>query len=374
MNTTWRNGIWYLLSAVLLVLALSPGVYAQNVPETDILQKAKMYEGLELYEKAVEQYKLFLEQYPRSSRSGEARSAMCMDYLRMGKRQEAQAVWQEQVDAWPRAVYLWPIIQLSYRLQIKAGEDKFLETYGIISAYEDLPANWPSLGKLIWFEHLANTNTTTFINESLKAIIGELDPFADRTQLLLPVMLCQRTYEPLMRTGRLEEARKIHLRLQEIMALKGNPYNWMSDDTLSYYTTLGRCDIKEFSAQMSKHARMLKYDRNPQEAEATLSMFATYYSLAIPGGQIDEPLRVHEMAVKELTRIGDKRLIDSEQASYHGALKSVPFDVVWQRFREAIVAGDLPKAQALAATMKTLAPKDQRTTQAEALLQEKAPK
>jgi tetratricopeptide (TPR) repeat protein len=363
-----------LVCFIILCLALARNGHAQTIPEQDMLRKAQLYEGFEFYDKAIDQYKAFLEQFPKSPKVPEAKAAMCADYLRIKKPDEAYKVWLDLLATTPRPKLLWTIVDTEYGLRMKADEKKARATFEHITYSESFPDTATEIDKLLWFCYQAENNPATFIIEGTKVVLSDAGAFSTPKQLLLPVMLAQRMYEPLMRAGRFEEARQLSQRLSDLLALKNNPYNWMGEDSGTYYPILARLNIDEYSRQMLKRAQILTYDVTPQEAYPEVALINMYYAYAFSAGQVETPIKIHTLAQTELKRLGDQALLQGEAQIYAQQFRNIPLDIIGQQFSAALASKDYAQAKRYLDTLKLAAPDSPVTKKAQELYTAQAPK
>ncbi|HEY3376230.1 MAG TPA: tetratricopeptide repeat protein [Armatimonadota bacterium] len=376
------------------------------------------YMALTQWDKALTALNVLEQQYPQYPYQGKRLSRKAVTLLALGKPDQADRVWNDLLTLGSQPDSVWPVIEAEYqyllRTQGKVATDKFDR----FSTFADLPMGYTVQERLLWFQHLYATKKASFITQGSTAT-GQAN-LQSREALLLPVMLASRLYEPLLKGGAEAEATALRTRMRNALTLFHNPMGWQGVDLLAYIIPLSKYAPDTYVAQMKARVEMLKLPLSPAELTGEVTYIGVFYDFVVFAGRVEGILQVHDVAAKELARIGDPELIQMEQArlrnamtnlagyyyqaanmglamdarkaheiaqaafprlqleslkardesEFNRAMSRLPINGFWQQFKLGLAFDDLPRAQKWLDMMIGCAPDQELTKRAQQLMQQ----
>ncbi|MHB9023515.1 MAG: tetratricopeptide repeat protein [Armatimonadota bacterium] len=376
------------------------------------------YMALNQWEKALTALDVLEQQYPQYPYKGKRLSRKAVTLLALGRSDGADKVWNDLLTLGAIPDTVWPIIEAEYQYLLRTHGKTATEKFARSQTFIDLPMGYTVKERLLWFHYLYSTKRAAFITQALLAT-GPAN-LQSREALLLPVMLASRLYEPLLKQGSEPEATALHKRLQDAIVLFKNPVSWQSWDCLAYYTPVAKYAPDAYVAQMKARVEMLKLPMTHTELLFEVTYIGVFYDYIVYSGRVEGMLQVHEVADKELARIGDPELIQMEQkrlrnamsnlagyyyhaaalgqaaearkaheiaqtafprlglddlkardeSEFNRAMSRLPIAGFWQQFKHALAFDDFPRAQKWLDMMTGCAPDHELTQHAQQLIEE----
>jgi hypothetical protein len=276
---------------------------------------ADCYVRLGQYEKVLATVTALEKQYPQSPYTGANCARKCLASLELNDTRGYTLAFQELLDKAALPKYVWPLIEREYTLKQAALEPGASLPCARFSKFAELPMTYGVHDKLFWFRHVQMTRSDDFLKEGLAAI-EPADAMTSATDLVVPVMVAVRLYDPLMKQGKKTETLAMNRRMQQAILRLRNPFAWKDADVLAFTDALCKYDPQAYCNWVGARTDILKIPMASAELENELTVYYRFYDQMIGEGYPEITVRVHEVIQKLLASANTAYQAQNEQTVF----------------------------------------------------------
>ncbi|MHB9023737.1 MAG: tetratricopeptide repeat protein [Armatimonadota bacterium] len=252
-----------------------------------MLRIARCAYELRRYDEAVTALTSLRQAFPESKAAADGTALLFCAYLAQGDKKQAGVVWQDVFTRLPRTEFALQMVESYCYYMTRVNAAAGLQQLDELVAQKMLPANADWRIKAMRCGLLEVANPAQFLTEAV-AVIDAVSLAKTVDEVRLPVMLARRVYLPLMKSGQLQQARSLAAKVQEKLALMGNPNDWYSQDILAYFDALSVAGPARFMEEAKPLLAAAKLAKTPEDLQLPSFLAKRMYAALMQAGNFGE--------------------------------------------------------------------------------------
>jgi hypothetical protein len=267
-----------------------------------MLKIARCAYELRRFDEAVTMLTSLRQAFPEGKATADGTALLFCADLALGDKKQAGAVWQDVFTRLPRTEFALQVTESYCYYMTRVDASAGLQQLDELIAGKLLPTNADWRIKAMRCGLLEVANPAQFLTEAVTVIDG-IAQAKTVDEVRLPVLLARRVYLPLMKGGQVQQARSLSGKVQEKLALMGNPNNWYQDDILAYFDALCVTNPAQFLEEARPLLAAAKLAKTPEDL------------------QLPAYLALHSyIPLMQAGNFGDAKALDTEMQNYFKAV------------------------------------------------------
>ena len=342
--TAYRSKM-VLLFAVLLMVGISPGAFAVGVDaDKTLLTTAQQAASAGKWDEAVKALESLHQQYPDSSVQPDGLVLLYQAYLEQKAAEKSSGIGKEVVARWPKSSYVWQVVLITCKYKAKTSANDAVAALDLALQQNMLSSADRAKAQKMRFTYLESGKSDQFITEVLDKINGLKPPIA-QNDLLSVADLAQHVYLPLMVKGRMDDAKAVSGKIQELLVKAGNPQGAVQADQNAYLKALKDTGSPRYYEEAITTIKMIELADTIQEAQVSVYLMGPLYLELLQKRPYEEVKALHVTVETALKRLQATDMIFYDVHAWQGGLRDCKPELLGVELQSAII--HLKEAKAL---------------------------